>query len=176
MIVAAAAPRAVLLAFGLLAGACSWQEPVAGPASDVVARPDHREPHAATVPPTERIRATAVSTAVSQVGRPYLYGGEDPAEGFDCSGLVWFAYRSAGVATPRTTHQLWRELAPVEPALARPGDLLFFDIDGKPQHVGLYIGDGRFVHAPSSGKTVTIAKLSSPYYRRVLLRGARVVD
>ena len=161
-----------------LMGACSWQAPapetpgesVAMPARDGVRAP-LPEP---TLSPGDSVRHAAIAAAVSQVGRPYLYGGEDPNEGFDCSGLVWFAYRSAGVATPRTTRDLWRELAPVERGSERPGDLVFFNIDGKPQHVGLYLGNGRFVHAPATGKTVTIANLSSPYYRRAWLRGARV--
>ncbi|MEM1263592.1 MAG: NlpC/P60 family protein [Pseudomonadota bacterium] len=157
-------------------GACSWQEPQAPPSGErsvpVVSPP---APHQRATRTRNAPQNLAVSTALAQIGRPYLYGGHDPSTGFDCSGLVWFAYRSAGVATPRTTAQLWQQLAPVSRGDLRPGDLLFFNINGKPNHVGLYVGDEQFVHAPSSGKSVTLARLDSPYYRSVWLRGARVV-
>ena len=87
----------------------------------------------------------AVTAALDQVGVPYRYGGAGPG-GFDCSGLVHFSYGRAGKAVPRTTRELWRRTAPVDTADARPGDVLFFRFDGKMSHVGLYIGDGRFVH------------------------------
>ncbi len=114
----------------------------------------------------------AAVVAVQQLGVPYRYGGSTRA-GFDCSGLVHYAYSQAGVRTPRTTGALWRELRPVSDRQLQVGDVLFFDIAGKVSHVGLYLGDGRFVHAPSSGKEVTIASLSSEYYRRALVRGGR---
>ncbi len=114
----------------------------------------------------------AVTVALDQLGVPYRYGGAGPG-GFDCSGLVHFAYARAGKAVPRTTGELWRRTAPVDTAEARPGDLLFFRFDGKMSHVGLYIGDGRFVHAPSSGRHVSVERLDSEPYRTAFIRAAR---
>ena len=115
-------------------------------------------------------RATTV--ALEQVGRPYRYGGADP-DGFDCSGLVHFSYREAGLQTARTTGKLWTSLRPVQAGSLQPGDVLFFDVDGKVSHVGLYLGDGRFVHAPSSGRNVSVARLDQPFYRQAFVRGGR---
>ncbi len=114
----------------------------------------------------------AVTVALGQVGVPYRYGGAGPT-GFDCSGLVHFAYARAGKAVPRTTGELWRVTAPVTAGEARPGDVLFFRFDGKMSHVGLYIGDGRFVHAPSSGRHVSVERLDSEPYRTAFIRAAR---
>ena len=125
-------------------------------------------PTAAARSPGER----AAAIAASQVGVPYRYGGRS-TEGFDCSGLVSYAYGRAGRAVPRTTGALWRQLRPVAAGELRPGDVLFFDIAGKPSHVGLYLGEGRFVHAPSSGREVSIEDLETPYYRRSFIRGGR---
>lgn len=118
------------------------------------------------------LSARAVAVALDQVGVPYRYGGAD-RRGFDCSGLVHFAYGKVGLSMPRTTGELWKRLSPVQPAALQQGDILFFDIEGKVSHVGLYLGDGRFVHAPSSGRSVTVARLDWPFYRQALVRGGR---
>lgn len=115
----------------------------------------------------------AAAIALEQVGVPYRYGGNSRA-GFDCSGLVQFSYGQAGVSTPRTTGQLWAAAAPVSSAEMRTGDLLFFRIDGKMSHVGMYLGRGRFVHAPQSGRTVSVASLDAPFYRRAFIRAGRL--
>lgn len=115
----------------------------------------------------------AVAVALDQVGVPYRYGGSSP-NGFDCSGLVHYSYEAAGVNVPRTTGQLWSEARIVNGNDVRPGDLLFFSIEGKMSHVGMYVGDGRFVHAPQSGRSVSVASLDSPFYRKALLRAGRV--
>jgi len=114
----------------------------------------------------------AVSIALRQVGVPYRYGGQNPG-GFDCSGLVHYSYQLAGKSVPRTTGQLWDATENVGRSSLEPGDLLFFSINGKMQHVGLYIGNDQFVHAPSSGKVVSVASLSQDYYRRAFLRAGR---
>jgi len=93
--------------------------------------------------------------------------------GFDCSGLVQYAYSKAGRQIPRTTSEQWRKLTPVNAERLRVGDLLFFRIDGSISHVGLYLGDRRFVHAPSTGREVTVADLDSAFYRKTFVRGAR---
>ncbi len=114
----------------------------------------------------------AVNVALRQVGVPYRYGGMSPA-GFDCSGLVHYSYSRAGKFVPRTTGALWKSAKPVSKSQLRPGDILFFRIAGKMSHVGMYIGGDRFVHAPSTGKHVTVASLRSDYYRKALIRAGR---
>ena len=115
----------------------------------------------------------AAAFAVQQVGVPYRYGGNSTS-GFDCSGLVQYSYARAGKTVPRTTGQLWSATTPVSHTELQPGDLLFFSIEGKMSHVGIYVGDRQFVHAPSSGRTVTVASMDSPFYSAALLRTARV--
>lgn len=118
------------------------------------------------------VGAAAAAVALDQVGTPYRYGGSSPS-GFDCSGLVQYSYSRAGKRVPRTTKQLWASSPSVERHELRAGDLLFFNIEGKMSHVGLYLGSRQFVHAPSSGRTVTVASLDAPFYRKAFLRGGR---
>ena len=107
-------------------------------------------------------------------GKPYRYGGASPS-GFDCSGLVLYSYRQAGVTVPRETDEQRRASRPVRVSSLRRGDLIFFDQDGrKNSHVGIYLGDGFFVHAPSSGKRVRSDRLDSPYWRRHLSETRRL--
>ena len=115
----------------------------------------------------------AARAALAQVGVPYRYGGHSPS-GFDCSGLVHFAYLEAGLSIPRTTKQLWSVAETIDRNELQAGDLLFFQIDGKMSHVGMYLGERRFVHAPQSGRTVTVASLEMPFYRQALIRTARL--
>jgi cell wall-associated NlpC family hydrolase len=111
----------------------------------------------------------AAGNALKMLGKPYRYGGMTPASGFDCSGLVHFSFRQAGVTVPRSTELQLRAAAPVRGSQLRRGDLLFFDQDGKKKsHVAIYVGDGRFVHAPSSGKQVRADRLDSPYWKKHL--------
>lgn len=110
--------------------------------------------------------------AVRQVGVPYRYGG-NTTSGFDCSGLVQYAYASAGKRLPRTAADLWRHTRPVPGEDLEVGDVLFFDIEGKVAHVGLYLGERRFVHAPASGREVTIEDLDAAFYRLAFVRGGR---
>ena len=114
----------------------------------------------------------AVAIALQQVGTPYRYGGSTPS-GFDCSGLVYYSYSRVGKAVPRTTGTLWSGITPVASDDVRVGDVLFFRISGKMSHVGIYIGDDQFVHAPSSGKVVTVGSLNSDFYRKALIRAGR---
>ena len=107
------------------------------------------------------------------IGAPYRYGGASP-DGFDCSGLVHFAYRTAGVDLPRTSGQLYKATQPVALRAALPGDLLFFNYGGRVSHVGIYLGEQRFVHAPSSGKPVGVASLRETHYRDRFVGAGRV--
>jgi cell wall-associated NlpC family hydrolase len=114
----------------------------------------------------------AAAVAAEQVGVPYRYGGSSPS-GFDCSGLVYYSYAAAGIRVPRTTSGQWAQMSRVSDTEMRAGDVLFFEISGKMSHVGLYLGNGRFVHAPSSGRTVAIESLNSRFYSDALVRAGR---
>ncbi|WP_405220314.1 C40 family peptidase [Lentisalinibacter sediminis] len=153
------------LATALAIGGCAWQ-PVELP-------PDPVEVPTRPVTQQTTLGDRAAAIALQQIGTPYRYGGQTPA-GFDCSGLVHYAYGRAGRSVPRTTGALWSRTRPVPRDELRAGDLLFFSIDGKMQHVGLYVGEGRFAHAPSSGRTVTVESLSAKFYRQAFLRGGRL--
>ena len=102
------------------------------------------------------IGARAAEAARALLGVPYRYGGQDPS-GFDCSGLVWYVYRQLGVSLPRRALDQRRAVAPVGRDDLVPGDLVFFSSPA--DHVGIYLGAGDFVHAPSSGKDVRVANL-----------------
>jgi len=114
----------------------------------------------------------AAVIAVRQIGVPYRYGGST-TQGFDCSGLVQYAYAKSGTRIPRTTAQQWQQLNPISKDNLQVGDLLFFNIEGKIAHVGLYLGSRRFVHAPATGREVSIAELDSGFYRQAFVRGGR---
>jgi cell wall-associated NlpC family hydrolase len=102
--------------------------------------------------------AAAVREATAQVGDPYQYGATGPRS-FDCSGLVQYAWRRAGLGIPRTTHQQWARIrAKVSWRNLRPGDLVYFSGRG---HVGMYVGKGRMVHAPRSGGRVRVEPIAS---------------
>ena len=150
---------------GCLLGACASNAPTTGNSGEVAARQQQ---------PVKRrnVGEQAAVVAVRQLGVPYRYGGST-SKGFDCSGLVHYAYSKAGKSIPRTTAGQWQNLQPVAANGLRVGDILFFNIEGKVSHVGLYLGSRRFVHAPSSGREVTIAELDSAYYRKVFVRGGR---
>ncbi|WP_078120837.1 C40 family peptidase [Thiosocius teredinicola] len=117
-------------------------------------------------------RHEVVRVAADLIGTPYRYGGTT-RRGFDCSGLVQYSHRQIGISVPRTTTSQWRNGRELQRQHLLPGDLLFFDLGSrKAQHVGIYEGDGLFIHAPSSGKRVGRASLDNPYWREQLV-GAR---
>ncbi|MFT4192253.1 MAG: C40 family peptidase [Comamonas sp.] len=104
--------------------------------------------------------------ALGLVGTPYRYGGNTPAGGFDCSGLIGYVYRSrAGVAPPRTVAELAGFGQPVDAQELRTGDLVLFG-GRRPTHAGICVGEGRFVHAPSSGGTVRLDRFTAGYWSR----------
>ncbi len=106
--------------------------------------------------------------AMSLVGIPYRWGGNTPVSGFDCSGLVkYVVQRAASVDLPRTTGQMEYAGTAIAPDQVAPGDLIFFDTDGRPySHVGIYVGHYAFVDAPSTGGTVRIDYVTNPYWAR----------
>lgn len=114
-----------------------------------------------------------LAVAQKMIGTPYRYGGANP-RGFDCSGLVYYSYHKAGISVPRTSYEQFRQSQPVHLSNLQPGDLLFFRLDDvKPSHVGIYEGEGRFVHAPSFGKQVSYASLDSPYWASKVIGAGR---
>ncbi len=104
--------------------------------------------------------------ALGLVGTPYRYGGNTPDGGFDCSGLIGYVYKTrAGVAPPRTVAQLTDFGNPVDEDELRTGDLVIFG-GGRAFHAGIFVGEGRFVHAPSTGGRVRLDRLNNPYWMR----------
>ncbi|MEO7773553.1 MAG: C40 family peptidase [Steroidobacteraceae bacterium] len=111
--------------------------------------------------------ARIAGVALTQIGEPYRYGGDSP-EGFDCSGLALFVHARAGVSIPRTAELQQRAAHAVKKVDMQAGDLVFFSIAKRRRvdHVGVYIGDGKFVHAPRAGSVVSIAYVEDPYFKR----------
>ena len=120
------------------------------------------------VAPADPVRANAVlMRAISLVGTPYRYGGNTPDGGFDCSGLVNYVFRDMlDLQLPRTSRDLAAVQGPrLDPERLAPADLVFFGGNDNVRHVGIYVGEGRFVHAPSTGGTVRLDHLDGPYWR-----------
>jgi cell wall-associated NlpC family hydrolase len=115
--------------------------------------------------------------AVRMVGTPYRWGGRHPDVGFDCSGLVAHAFERAwGIELPRSAREQSKAGRPVRLADLRPGDLVFYNTRRRPySHVGIYLGEGRFVHAPRPGARVRIESMKTSYWR-TRFNGARRID
>jgi hypothetical protein len=130
----------------------------------------------APAPPAFSAGPDVVMAALAHLGVPYRYGGNTPATGFDCSGLVRHVFLgSAAVELPRSAHEMARQGAPVAAGDLQPGDLVFFNTRGRPHsHVGIYMGDGRFVHAPARRGHVKIESMDASYWQR-RFNGARRV-
>jgi len=110
------------------------------------------------------------------VGKPYRYGGSTP-RGFDCSGLVNYSYAQVGIKVSRETRTLREQASPIRTTALRRGDLVFFDLEGKKNsHVGIYLGNGRFVHAPKSGAHVRVESVRSAYWSKRFNGARRIVE
>jgi cell wall-associated NlpC family hydrolase len=131
----------------------------------------HVRPHPA--PSARRLPAgaRAVRFARRLLGIPYRYGGSSPGSGFDCSGLVSFVFSHVGIRVPRTSYEQFHVGRGVARQALKPGDLVFFDGVG---HVGIYVGGGRFIHAPRTGERVSIASMRSSWYRSRFVGARRV--
>lgn len=157
----------MVLSLAVLAGCASAPPPPA--------------PTAAIAPPTSVPAAghdELLFHAFSLVGTPYRYGGSSPDTGFDCSGLINYVFReSAGLTLPRTTAGLNALPGTTAVDALQPGDLVLFATRGKRvDHAGIYIGDGRFLHAPSSGGRVRVDALDASYWQRAYASARRVLD
>jgi cell wall-associated NlpC family hydrolase len=157
--------RRLLLAFALaaaVAGSC---------ATSAAARLDGPFPRELAPKPKPTLGGRAAKLALRAVGVPYVWGGASPASGFDCSGLVHWAYKRLGVELPHSSYALYNLGRHVRPSRLKPGDLVFFSGLG---HVGVYLGRGRMVHAPSSGRRVEVVRLGSSHYGRRPVGARRV--
>ena len=131
-------------------------------------------PEQATVRASNEVASKAVVYAQEMLGKPYKYAGDTP-DGFDCSGLVKYSYGRAGISMPRDTQAQHRMSVLVTTRGLRGGDLLFFDQEGKKKsHVGIYLGSGRFIHAPSSGGKVRIDSMHAEYWKKHFVEARRV--
>ena len=151
-----------LLLLGLLA-ACGGKDNVR---SQALAQPAGKD--WPTVQPADPESANSVlMRAIGLVGTPYRYGGNTPESGFDCSGLVTYVYRDMlDLRLPRTSRELADVQGPrIAPEKLAAADLVFFGSKGNVSHVGIYVGEGRFVHAPSTGGTVRLDRLDGLYWR-----------
>lgn len=158
-------PLAILLAFWIGLYGC------AGPSLpdfSALSRPE-------TAPPTPA-QTKVIQTARSLLGTPYRFGGTTP-KGFDCSGFIGYVFlKGAGLSLPRTSDDLSESGRPVSVPDLRPADLVYFKIERqKPLHVGIYIGKGRFIHAPNSKGQVNIQRLDLDYWRNRYLGARRVL-
>ena len=128
---------------------------------------------------TSPLASEVVFNAMQQVGKPYRYGGSSPQTCFDCSGLIHYAYQNAtAVAVPRTVKSLYAAPYPqIEKSQLQGGDVVIFATGWRntPDHAGIYVGEQRFVHAPSSGGAVRIDSLASDYWKNRFLIGKRIL-
>ncbi|MBF4167757.1 C40 family peptidase [Enterobacter hormaechei] len=115
-----------------------------------------------------------------QIGKPYVWGGQTPEQGFDCSGLVFYAFNQVLSRTlPRTANGMYqdRTLRPIRQDKLRRGDLVFFNINQRPgaDHVGVYIGEGQFIEAPRTGLTIRVSQLSDAFWQDHYLGARRIL-
>jgi len=135
--------------------------------------PQRFRPHVvAHAKPHVGVGERAARYARRMLGVPYRYGGDSPRSGFDCSGLVRYVFGRFGLELPHSSYADFSLGRGVARSALQPGDLVFFNGLG---HVGLYVGSGRFIHAPRSGTTVRIASLNDPWYRSSYEGARRVV-
>ena len=126
-------------------------------------------------PPAHPAGTEVATVAREMIGAPYRWGGETP-EGFDCSGLVYYAYGQNGVRVPRTSVEQHRAAERIDLRDALPGDLVFFREAWTVSHVGIYLGDGRFVHAPNHGQPVKVSRVDEDYYRVRFAGAGRILQ
>src|SRR4030095_9044085 len=139
---------------------------ILGPVQDAIAAGNGPGPKA----------LAAIQEASKHLGTDYVWGGSTPQTGFDCSGLMQWAYAQSGIQIPRVTYTQIE--APHGTELAawaalRPGALVFFAASGDVHHVGMFLGGDKFLHAPSTGDVVKVSSLSEPYYSGQFVGGRR---
>jgi len=128
----------------------------------------------------QKARETAMSKLMGQLGKPYQWGGASPSTGFDCSGLVWYAYKDlVNFKIPRTANEMYhlRDAAPIKRDKLEKGDLVFFRINGRgtADHVGVYLGGGKFIQSPRTGKDIQVSALSEDYWQEHYIGARRMM-
>ncbi|POT57496.1 endopeptidase [Citrobacter amalonaticus] len=128
----------------------------------------------------QKATSTAMNKLMNQIGKPYRWGGTSPRTGFDCSGLVYYAYKDlVKFRIPRTANEMYhlRDAAPIERGELKNGDLVFFRTQGRgtADHVGVYVGNGKFIQSPRSGQEIQITSLSEDYWQRHYVGARRVM-
>lgn len=157
-----------LILSGLILGGCSTPTRKPAPQSTIAKFKED------TSVGTEGISIAAMGL----VGVPYRFGGNTPAGGFDCSGLIVYVYNNAaGIKLPRTVQEMSRAGQTIRNDAPAPGDLVFFNTTGERySHAGIYVGHGRFVHAPSKGGTVRLDQMTSPYWAARYTEARRITN
>ncbi len=117
-------------------------------------------------------------TAHTQIGKKYVFGGESPQRGFDCSGLIWWAYGKHGISVPRVTTDQAKTGQSVPSTRAKPGDIVVFrtSSSGTGLHTGIYLGADKFIHSPRTGAHIRIESIKSSYWKPKLTAVRRVVN
>lgn len=122
-------------------------------------------------------RQIIINSAESLIGLDYWPGGQDSDYGYDCSGLTQYSYGAAGIDIPRVARQQYESSIKIEESEMKPGDLIFFNTLGNGvNHVGIYLGSGRFVHAPGIGHQIRIDTINRQYWRLRFFGGGRYLD
>lgn len=128
----------------------------------------------------QKAQKTAMNKLMGQIGKPYRWGGTSPRTGFDCSGLIYYAYKDlVKFRIPRTANEMYhlRDAASVDQGELESGDLVFFRTRGRgtADHVGVYVGNGKFIQSPRSGRDIQITSLSEDYWQRHYVGARRVM-
>lgn len=128
-------------------------------------------------PPPSAKASQVVKTAYSQMGKKYRLGGDSPRKGFDCSGLIWWAYKKHGITVPRITTDQARAGSSIPKSRAAPGDIVVFRTSSAPRglHTGIYAGGNSFIHSPRRGEKVRMESMEVPYWKNKLTSVRRVI-
>lgn len=162
------------LAGALVSGGCAPKKVMRTPEKVPVRAPEPVVPKPADPVPELQLGIRAANLAREQLNKPYQWGAEGPEE-FDCSGLVYFVYGSLGKSLPRVTHDQAKVGRRIELSALQPGDLVCFITKGRiVNHVGIFIGHSRFIHAPSRHSPVRYDSLNNAWWRRRFQYGRRI--
>lgn len=124
-------------------------------------------PQQSNVPQIHPARNQMMGLLQTTLGTPYKWGGNNPQQGFDCSGLMAYVHKNAlGIKIPRTAATQRDSSRTLNYSNIQPGDMLFFKTSARSNHVGMYIGNRKFIHAPAGGKKVTVASMDSSYWHK----------
>ena len=151
--------RLLVIVIALLEAACGGIQPASHPSSQ-----------AARIQVPSDSRSEVVLYAMGLIDIDYRFGGSNPASGLDCSGMVDYIFQNAvGLKLPHSAYQIAQLGRDVDIGTLQPGDLVFFNTSSRPfSHVGLYIGDGKFIHAPNNNGKIKTSSIKSGYYAEKL--------